>query len=46
LYQKDLGPRTVAIAKAMSRFDPDETWKKVGAPAPVAGEAQEDNEGD
>lgn len=41
LYQKDLGPRTAEIAKAMTRFDPDETWRKVGAPAPIAGEESE-----
>ena len=28
-YQKDLGERTEAIAKRMTRFDPDQTWKKV-----------------
>jgi hypothetical protein len=29
LYQKDLGPNTNALARAMTRFDPDSTWKKV-----------------
>jgi Protein of unknown function (DUF2950) len=29
VYQKDLGERTEAIAKRMTRFDPDQTWKKV-----------------
>ena len=29
VYQKDLGERTAAIAKRMSAFDPDQTWKKV-----------------
>ena len=26
VYQKDLGPRTVAIAKAMQEYNPDATW--------------------
>ncbi|HKO88640.1 MAG TPA: DUF2950 domain-containing protein [Burkholderiales bacterium] len=29
LYQKDLGPNSAAIAGAMTRFDPDASWKKV-----------------
>ena len=29
VYQKDLGERTEAIAKRMTRFDPDQPWKKV-----------------
>ncbi len=29
LYQKDLGPGTDALARAMTRFDPDSTWEKV-----------------
>ena len=29
LYQKDLGPNTAAIARSMTRFDPDGTWKEV-----------------
>jgi len=45
IYQKDLGPRTNEIGAAMTRFDPDQTWQKVGAPAPFAGEASEDNGG-
>jgi hypothetical protein len=45
IYEKDLGAMTPAVAKAMTRFDPDETWQKVGAPAPIAGEADEDNGG-
>ena len=28
VYQKDLGPDTGAIARAMKRYDPDSTWKK------------------
>jgi hypothetical protein len=29
VYQKDLGPRTAAIAKAMKEFNPDSTWTKI-----------------
>jgi hypothetical protein len=29
IYQKDLGPNTDAIARAMTRFDPDSTWERV-----------------
>jgi hypothetical protein len=29
VYQKDLGNRTVAIARRVTLFDPDQTWKKV-----------------
>jgi hypothetical protein len=29
VYQKDLGERTEAIARRMTSFDPDQTWKKV-----------------
>lgn len=29
IYQKDLGEDTEAIAKRMTSFDPDKTWKKV-----------------
>lgn len=34
VYQKDLGERTEAIAKRMTRFDPDQTWKKVEVSSP------------
>jgi Protein of unknown function (DUF2950) len=27
VYQKDLGPNTAAVARAMTRFNPDGTWK-------------------
>jgi hypothetical protein len=30
----------------MTRFDPDSTLRKVGAPAPIAGEASEGDDGD
>jgi hypothetical protein len=29
VYQKDLGPNTMALAQAMTKFNPDETWKKL-----------------
>jgi DUF2950 family protein len=29
VYEKDLGPRTAALAQSMTRFNPDETWKKL-----------------
>ncbi len=29
VYQKDLGPNSAATAQAMTRFNPDATWKKV-----------------
>ncbi|HVP30317.1 MAG TPA: DUF2950 domain-containing protein [Myxococcota bacterium] len=32
LYEKDLGPRTAEIARAMSRFDPDGSWRVVQPP--------------
>jgi hypothetical protein len=28
VFQKDLGPNTAAIAKAMKAFNPDSTWKR------------------
>ena len=34
VYQKDLGNRTEAIARRVTRFDPDQTWKKVDAAKP------------
>jgi hypothetical protein len=34
VYQKDLGQRTEIIAKRMTLFDPDQTWKKVDAANP------------
>jgi hypothetical protein len=32
LYEKDLGPNTAAIAGAMTRFNPDSTWKALPPP--------------
>jgi hypothetical protein len=28
VYQKDLGPKTEDLAKAMTKYDPDKTWKQ------------------
>jgi hypothetical protein len=28
VYEKDLGPNTAATARAMTKFNPDKTWKK------------------
>jgi hypothetical protein len=29
VYEKNLGPKTEKIAKAMTKYDPDKTWKQV-----------------
>jgi hypothetical protein len=29
VYQQDLGPNTTALAQSMTRFNPDDTWKKL-----------------
>jgi hypothetical protein len=34
VYQKDLGTRTEFIAQRTTRFDPDQTWKKIDAETP------------
>jgi hypothetical protein len=34
VYQKDLGKRTDSVAKRLTLFDPDQTWKKVDAANP------------
>ncbi|MDD1526488.1 DUF2950 domain-containing protein [Bradyrhizobium sp. WBOS7] len=34
VYQKDLGTRTDFVAKRLTLFDPDQTWKKVDAAKP------------
>jgi hypothetical protein len=40
VYQKDLGPDTEKSARAIERFDPDESWERVPdedqAPEPIA----------
>jgi hypothetical protein len=28
VYEKNLGPKTADIAKTITRYDPDKTWKK------------------
>ena len=28
VYQKDLGPKTAEIAKAITLYNPDRTWKR------------------
>jgi hypothetical protein len=30
VYEKNLGPSSASIAKAMKTFDPDDTWTKIG----------------
>jgi hypothetical protein len=32
LYEKDLGPGSAGTARAMARFDPDASWRKVAVP--------------
>jgi hypothetical protein len=34
VYQKDLGRATDMVAKRVTVFDPDQTWKKVATAAP------------
>ena len=34
VYQKDLGDYTMKRVQRMNWFDPDQTWKKVGANTP------------
>ena len=29
VYQKDLGPKTAALAPGMSEYNPDSSWSKV-----------------
>jgi hypothetical protein len=28
VFEKDLGPQTASVAAAMTRFNPDTTWRK------------------
>ncbi len=35
VYEKDLGPDTGNIARAMEAYNPDDTWKKVKEPPPT-----------
>ena len=32
VYEKELGPNTDATARRMTRFDPDESWRKASVP--------------
>ena len=34
LYQKDLGPKTDSVARAMTRYNPDSSWQRVEESAP------------
>jgi Protein of unknown function (DUF2950) len=36
VFQKDLGPNTAAVAKAIKTFNPDDTWKRVDSNAVAA----------
>ena len=31
LYEKDFGPKTEALASAITQFDPDKSWRKAGS---------------
>ena len=33
VFEKDLGPRTGELGKAMKAFNPDRTWTRVGSDA-------------
>jgi hypothetical protein len=33
VYQKDLGPKTIALGREMKTYNPDSTWTKVDAAA-------------
>jgi len=34
VFQKDLGPRTTSLARQITLYDPDRTWRIVYASAP------------
>ena len=36
VFEKDLGPDSEKLAKAMTKFDPDSSWKEVKPPATTA----------
>lgn len=40
VFEKDLGPKTTELARAMKTFDPDESWRKVDADAKAPDGAQ------
>jgi hypothetical protein len=33
VYQRDLGQRTHAVAREMTKFNPDKAWRTVSTPA-------------
>jgi hypothetical protein len=35
VFEKDLGPQTDKVAKEMTSFNPDSTWKKVDVAQPA-----------
>jgi hypothetical protein len=37
IYQKNLGSKSAELGKAMTGFDPDASWTKLGVPAPSPG---------
>jgi hypothetical protein len=39
VFEKDLGPKTTAVATAMKTFDPDTTWKRVEVSSSAGPEA-------
>jgi Protein of unknown function (DUF2950) len=36
VFQKDLGPDTATVARAIKAFNPDDTWKRIESSAPEA----------
>lgn len=36
LYEQDLGPNSASVASAMTRFNPDSSWKKIDNPKTTA----------
>jgi hypothetical protein len=38
VFQKDLGPKTAELARAMKRFDPDDSWTRVEQTNPPDGD--------
>ena len=40
VYQKDLGPKTDAVAKAMKEYNPDSSWQKAEEQAEEAASEQ------
>ena len=40
VFEKDLGPNTATIAKAMKAFNPDQTWQRVEPASPAAASSE------